>query len=309
MKTTQVNLRLEPELIRDLQAAASAESLERGTMMRKLLLEGLSAWRLQHALRRYQSGEISIGRACQESGRSHWEMIELAQVHGIAYRIDIDDSIARAREFMARRRERVAESSPTYPGQAGQREAASPAVHPRRGSRESRASRRRGIEGSDDTLPDFAPQPGGVLVVGINPPPTSVNRGHYYQGKLGRRLWKRLEQVGLLTNAVPGHEDEALVAAGHGLTDLVKRVTASASELSREELRTGGEVLHAKVREWRPGLVLFVFKAAAEHALGRRGVTPGLCGEIEGAPAFLLSGPYARVEAARAIDDELRRML
>ena len=78
---------------------------------------------------------------------------------------------------------------------------------------------------ADDTLPDFPPKPGGALLAGINPAPASVARGHYYQGKLGLRLWKRLESVGLLVGAVPGQEDEAFVAAGHGLTDLVKRVT------------------------------------------------------------------------------------
>lgn len=151
--------------------------------------------------------------------------------------------------------------------------------------------------------------PGGILVVGINPAPVSVARGHYYQGKLGSRLWKRLESLGLLTDPVPGHEDEAFVRAGHGLTDVVKRVTRSAAELDAAELRAGAQLLRGKLREWRPRLVLFAFKQAAVAALGSRAVKAGPCGEIEGVPAFLLSGPYARVEDARAIDDELRRML
>ena len=306
MKTTQVNLRLEPTLIRELEAAAKAESLDRGTMMRKLLIEGLSAWRMQHALRRYQSGEISIGRACEESGRSHWELIELAQSSGIAYRIDVDDAIGRAQTVMAKQRDRVAEEAPGYtpPAEGGRPEVSAargtrtPPVGP--GSRQGKAGH---------TLPDLPPRPGGVLVVGINPSPRSAERGHYYQGKLGLRLWKRLAQVGLLRDAVPGLEDAALVAAGHGLSDVVKRVTSSAAELTAQELREGAVALRAKVRDWRPALVLFVFKDAAVHTLGRRDLSPGPCGELEGIPAFLLSGPFARTADAKRVDEALRRLL
>ena len=306
MKTTQVNLRLEPALIHELEAAAKAESLDRGTMMRKLLIEGLAAWRVQHALRRYQSGEISIGRACEESGRSHWELIELAQSSGVAYRIDVDDAIARAQSVMAKRRDRVAEDAPGYAlPAAGERAVVSATRRAR--TPEPGPALRHGKSGN--TLPDLRPRPGGVLVVGINPSPRSAQRGHYYQGKLGLRLWKRLAHVGLLRDAVPGLEDVALVAAGHGLSDVVKRVTSSGAELTAQELREGAKALRAKLRDWRPALVLFVFKDAAVHALGRRDLSPGPCGELEGIPAFLLSGPYAKTADAKRVDEALRRIL
>lgn len=308
MKTVQVNLRLEPELIRKLQDAADAESLERGTMMRKLLIEALSGWRLEYALRRYQAGEISIGRACEESGRSHWEMIDLAQARGIAFRIDVADSIERGRALMARRRAQVAERAPGYTAISDPTEQRPSPGSAHRGAHAGRPPR--GAErGADDSLPDYPPKPGGALLVGINPAPRSVARGHYYQGNQGRQRWKRLESVGLLSGAVPGLEDEALVAAGHGLTDLVKRVTAKASELSSEELRAGGEALYARVREWRPGLVVFMYKEAAVHALGRRDLSPGLCGEVAGAPAFLLPAPYVKKSSADRVYEELRRLL
>jgi len=56
---------------------------------------------------------------------------------------------------------------------------------------------------SDGTLPDYPPKPGGVLLVGINPAPPFVQAGHYYQGTIGRRLWRRLEGLGLLRDATP----------------------------------------------------------------------------------------------------------
>ena len=143
------------------------------------------------------------------------------------------------------------------------------------------------------TLPDIPPKQGHVLLVGINPAPVSVAAGHYYQGKLGRRLWRRLEGVGLLEDPVPGREDEAFARAGHGLTDLVKRPTKSAAELGADEFAAGIEEFAENVASWRPGLILFAFKAAARHLVGSA-VSPGLGPHFEGVPTFLLTGQYPR---------------
>jgi double-stranded uracil-DNA glycosylase len=159
-----------------------------------------------------------------------------------------------------------------------------------------------------ETLPDIPPAPGGVLLVGINPAPISVAAGHYYQGRLGRRLWRRLEALGLLQDPVPGAEDDAFAAEGHGLTDLVKRPTPSSDLLSERELAEGTEVLREKIRGWNPGLLLCAFKAPAARLIDRN-VAPGLAGEVEGVPLFLLSGPYAPRAEAERIDAELKQLL
>jgi TDG/mug DNA glycosylase family protein len=159
-----------------------------------------------------------------------------------------------------------------------------------------------------ETLPDIEPKEGGVLLVGINPAPISVAAGHYYQGRLGRRLWRRLERVGLLTDASSGSEDEAFARAGHGLTDLVKRATTSATELGADELAAGVDSLREKIKKWKPGLILFAFSQPARYALGRR-MEPGLAPELEGVSTFLLSGPYAAAAETDRIDAELARVL
>jgi TDG/mug DNA glycosylase family protein len=299
MKTSQVNLRLEPELVRRLEQAAVAEHLERGSMLRKLLIEGLDGWQLEHSLRLYQCGEITIGRACEDTGRSHWEMMDLVKARGITSQFDAAESLRRIRPMLKRYREQVAEPQAGYstPAPAGPTPR-----EPGSGPTKTRGS-------GDDTLPDFVPTTGGVLLVGINPATRSVARGHYYQGRLGKRLWDRLERLGMLSNPVPGEEDVAFVAEGHGLTDLVKRATPSADALDPHELHAGREALLEKVRKWRPGLVLFPFKMAASFALGRRDLAPGRCGEIAGVPAFLLTGPYAKSADTRQLDTELQSLL
>lgn len=158
------------------------------------------------------------------------------------------------------------------------------------------------------TLADIPPKQGHVLLVGINPAPVSVAAGHYYQGKLGRRLWRRLEGIGLLEDPVPGREDEAFARAGHGLTDLVKRPTKSAAELDADEFAAGIEEFAEKVASWEPGLILFAFKAAARRLVGSA-VSPGLGPHFQGVPTFLLSGPYAPAADAERIDEQLRSLL
>ena len=159
-----------------------------------------------------------------------------------------------------------------------------------------------------DSLPDIIPKSSGILLVGINPSPVSVRAGHYYQGRLGKRLWGRLARLGLLRNADLGAEDDAFARAGNGLTDIVKRPTPSVKDLNEQELSQGAIALREKIRSWKPGLILFSFREPAVRLIGKS-ARPGRCGEIEGVPTFLLSGPYAPSSEADAIDRELLSLI
>jgi TDG/mug DNA glycosylase family protein len=159
-----------------------------------------------------------------------------------------------------------------------------------------------------DTLDDISPKEGGVLLVGVNPAPLSVAAGHYYQGSFGQRVWGRLRKVGLLDDSAGGWEDDAFAQAGNGLTDIVKRPTSSAADVSKEERRDGAALLGAKLDRWKPGLLLFAFKDAAVSLLGR-GASAGSCGEFAGVPCFLFAGPYATASNVEANLDELHQIL
>jgi TDG/mug DNA glycosylase family protein len=267
MKTEQINLRLDADIVSALERVASAESTDRATAIRRLLETSLRQWELQHAIDEYRRGDVSLGRAAEEAGLSQWELQELLRRERIAYPLDVEELSARLLELGT--------------------------------DTESTEER---------TLPDVPPQPGGVLLVGINPALVSVAAGHYYQGRLGQRLWRRLERLGLLVDPVPGREDESFAEAGHGLTDLVKRPTRSATDVSKRELEAGVETLKGKIQAWRPGLVLFAFKQPARVLLGP-GVKPGLGRELEGVRTFLLTGPYAPTGDAQRIDAELGELL
>jgi hypothetical protein len=72
MKTEQVNLRLEEDLLHELERVSEDEALDRGTVIRRLLRDSLKRWHLDRALLGYERGELSIGRAAEEARLSQW---------------------------------------------------------------------------------------------------------------------------------------------------------------------------------------------------------------------------------------------
>ena len=157
-----------------------------------------------------------------------------------------------------------------------------------------------------ETLADLPPLPGHLLFVGLSPSPASVEAGHYHQGRLGRRFWARLEEATILppdTDALTA--DDALLAAGHGITDLVKYPSA-ADEATGDELRAAVGPLWQRISVWRPGAVVFVYKRAAEAVAGRPlgeawGRLEGIA--LSGRPCFLMPAPDApAVEVAKGLN-------
>jgi TDG/mug DNA glycosylase family protein len=122
-----------------------------------------------------------------------------------------------------------------------------------------------------DTLADLPPLRDRLLFVGLNPSPVSVEAGHYHQGRLGQTFWRRLITAGILPQATAMETaDDALLAAGHGITDLLKTPTAR-DEASDAVLTMGVGPLWQKIALWRPGAVVFIYKRAATIAAGTAG--------------------------------------
>jgi len=154
------------------------------------------------------------------------------------------------------------------------------------------------VGASVETLADLPPLRGGLLFVGLNPSPVSVTAGHYHQGTLGRTFWRRLTRAGIIPDVPPIEADDALLAAGHGITDLLKTPTPR-DVATDAELAAGVGPLWQKVAIWRPAAVVFVYKRGASIVAGRPlsepwGTLTGVA--IAGRPCVLMPGPYAPVE-------------
>jgi hypothetical protein len=127
-----------------------------------------------------------------------------------------------------------------------------------------------------------------------------VAAGHYHQCRLGQTFWRRLMTARVIPAGSPIETaDDALMAAGHGITDLIKAPTAR-DEATDGALTAGVGPLWQKIAIWRPAAVVFIYKRAAETAAGRVlkepwGALPGVA--LAGRPCVLMPGPYAPVES------------
>lgn len=153
--------------------------------------------------------------------------------------------------------------------------------HPVPSSRPTRGAQRRGplppadpFLPPDLTLPDIL-EPGLDLVfVGINPSVYSAVRGHYF-ARPSNRFWACLNQSGLVPERLTAADDVRLPRFGIGLTDIVKRATHDAAELSRAEFLEGRDALRDKLLTVAPAAVCFVGKLAYQHYSRRRVIAFG----------------------------------
>jgi len=119
------------------------------------------------------------------------------------------------------------------------------------------------------TLADILPERGPLrmLIVGKTPSPASVEAGHYFQGRMGRGLWKRLDEAGVLHAPPGGFADEAVLENGFALTDICKLPRPFGQEPSEAEYREGWDRVSRLVAELRPRVLTFAYKGALDKVL------------------------------------------
>ncbi len=126
------------------------------------------------------------------------------------------------------------------------------------------------------TVPDVLAPGLSVLFSGINPGLYSAAVGHHF-ARPGNRFWPALYAAGFTPRLLDPSEEHDLLGLGLGITNIVNRATASASELTAKELRRGGKRLLDKVQDFRPrflavlGIGAYQQAFACKHAeLGRQ---------------------------------------
>lgn len=118
------------------------------------------------------------------------------------------------------------------------------------------------------TIPDVVGPGLHVLFCGINPSLYSAAVGHHF-ARPGNRFWPTLRASGFTDRLLSPFEDATLLDRGYGLTNLVRRATATADELTTDELVAGGRRLSRLVRRYRPGVVAFLGVTAYRAAFAR----------------------------------------
>jgi TDG/mug DNA glycosylase family protein len=141
------------------------------------------------------------------------------------------------------------------------------------------------------TVPDVIGPGLRVLFCGINPGLYSGATGHHF-ARPGNRFWPVLHAAGFTPRLLAPHEEQELLAAGCGVTNLVARATATAAELARAELVAGRQRLEATVSPYRPRFVAVLGISAYRAAFKRPKAVLGPQPEtLAGAGLWLLPNP------------------
>jgi TDG/mug DNA glycosylase family protein len=107
-----------------------------------------------------------------------------------------------------------------------------------------------------------------VLFCGINPGLYSAWSGHHF-ARPGNRFWPTLHAAGFTKRRLAPAEERELLAYGYGITNIASRATATAAELSADELVAGGERLLRKLEQYRPAVLAVLGITAYRVAFDR----------------------------------------
>jgi TDG/mug DNA glycosylase family protein len=141
------------------------------------------------------------------------------------------------------------------------------------------------------TVPDVIGPGLRVLFCGINPGLYSGAVGHHF-ARPGNRFWPTLHAAGFTDRLLSPFEENELLKQGYGITNLVDRATATAAELSNEELIQGRQRLAAKIAHYRPRVLAVLGVGAYRTAFQRPKARLGRQDEtIAGAMVWLLPNP------------------
>ena len=107
-----------------------------------------------------------------------------------------------------------------------------------------------------------------VLFCGINPGLYTAAVGHHF-ARPGNRFWPALYAGGFTERQLSPFDERELLKSGYGITNVVQRTTASADQLTKEEIVAGGERLRAKVLRFRPGVLAVLGVGAFRTAFNK----------------------------------------
>lgn len=139
-------------------------------------------------------------------------------------------------------------------------------------------------------LPDLLKPGLDVVFCGINPGLYSAAIGHHF-GRPGNRFWPTLYASGFTPRLFTGFDDHQLLDLGFGATNIAPRTTASADELTSNELVRGARALRRRVLEYRPRFVAILGVTAFRTAFGAPKATLGLQEPIGDSQVWVLPNP------------------
>ncbi len=149
------------------------------------------------------------------------------------------------------------------------------------------------------TLPDTVGAEMRLLVCGLNPSVYSADAGMSF-ARPGNRFWPAALGSGLVTEARDTRR--ALAVDRIGMTDIVKRATSNASQLSSAEYRSGAKRVENLVGWLEPQAVLFVGLAGWRTAIDPKATAGVRPVGFSGRPAYVMPSTSG-INASSRLED------
>ena len=148
-----------------------------------------------------------------------------------------------------------------------------------------------------------------VLFCGINPGLYTAAVGHHF-ARPGNRFWPALHAAGFTDRLLSPFDERDLLKSGYGITNVVRRATASADLLTKEEIVEGARQLTLKVLRYRPRFLAILGVGAYRAGFNKPKAGLGRQSEmIGGTVVWVLPNPsglnanYQREDLARLFRD------
>ncbi|MCF8612212.1 mismatch-specific DNA-glycosylase [Gordonia sp. HY285] len=147
------------------------------------------------------------------------------------------------------------------------------------------------------SVPDLIGPRCRLLISGINPGLWTAATGAHF-ARPGNRFYPALYAAGITDHLIDASDgmsaadEAALIDAGVGITNVVARATAKASDLTRDEFVRGGEQLVRTVERVRPRVLAILGVTAYRTAFSAPKATVGEQPEgVAGASLWVLPNP------------------
>lgn len=98
--TRNVSVRLDEELVREVDELADMEKIDRSQLLRHLFKEGLERHRLELAVKRYAEGEVTVSEGAALAGVAVGEFMDALVERGLQAELspqDLEESLEHAR--------------------------------------------------------------------------------------------------------------------------------------------------------------------------------------------------------------------
>ncbi len=143
-----------------------------------------------------------------------------------------------------------------------------------KGTKPFKPTKQQLIEAAGQTLPDVIGPGLRLLFCGINPGLFTAAVGHHF-ARPGNRFWPALYKSGFTDRFLSPFEEHELLKLSLGITNIVAHATATAAELTREDIVKGSGALITKVRRFRPRVLAILGVGAYRYAFAQPKATIG----------------------------------